>query len=348
MNNLSNLPPLLLLRRVMRAFPRAGRQCDLLRAARLEPDSGITWPDWCFLPMSAATAIVTQGRDLDFQRVSLAEAGWLYMLSPVLAWRVSQDIVRFDADVYSALTATPLADDAPDILFRQLPAWCMYIELEDDVYHGFFVHLEFDARTQEEELRLLFLPHDPDGIPMPHIIHLGYGSIKEGHAAFLRQSRHNFKDYPDAQEAFAKLEADLASTDKDVVAALSKTEKLVTDALSLTLYLCSTAPEWSGTAGECPSKPSAKKVKGGWRLFPPDQPRIWNVGTETGIKIRAARAAHSGGERQGTRPHIRRAHWHTYWTGRRVWKEGENPIPQSPKINWLAPIAVALKEDDNE
>ena len=52
-----------------------------------------------------------------------------------LAWRPTQDIIHFDPDVYAALTSTPPSDDLPDIIFKRLPAWCIYIDLYDEVFH---------------------------------------------------------------------------------------------------------------------------------------------------------------------------------------------------------------------
>jgi hypothetical protein len=39
------------------------------------------------------------------------------------------------------------------------------------------------------------------------------------------------------------------------------------------------------------------------------------------------------------RPHIRRAHWHSFWAG----KKGEQTI----RLKWLPPIAVNAKDSDH-
>ena len=333
---------------VLKNFPEAGRGADMLRATR-KKKGGPQWPEWCFLPMSGATAIITHGRDLSRQPATFAEFGMLPLLSAALAWRPTQDIVRFDADVYEALKKTPPADDAPDLLFRQLPAWCVYIELRDENYHGVFVHLEYDLRdgpeNGREELRLLFIPHDPADIPVPQVMHMGHGSIAEGLAQFLREAEKNLQHMAQASTLYETLKKSVEKNDLE--SSLRKFDDLTMTTISLVLYLCSAEPEWSPQEGglSSPSFAQPKKVKNGWRLFPPDKPRIWNVGMETGIKIRAAKSAASA-ERKGPRPHIRRAHWHTYWTGRKVWKEGETPVPQIPRAKWLPPIPVALEEDE--
>ncbi len=49
------------LRRFANLYPRAWRQVDLLREIRKDQGG---WPDWCFLPLAGAAAIVSGGRDL--------------------------------------------------------------------------------------------------------------------------------------------------------------------------------------------------------------------------------------------------------------------------------------------
>ncbi|GAB4989017.1 hypothetical protein MAHJHV58_16930 [Mycobacterium avium subsp. hominissuis] len=51
----------------------------------------------------------------------------------------------------------------------------------------------------------------------------------------------------------------------------------------------------------------------------------------------SAPAAHDGGG--PVRPHVRRAHWHTYWTG-------PKSAPQKPELRWLHPIVVRAEERD--
>ena len=128
---------------------------------------------------------------------------------------------------------------------------------------------------------------------------------------------------------------------------LTRCDDMVQHVLSLVLYLCSESPEWKSQDSPDPAPHYAepKKVKTGWRLFPPDRPRIWTVGEETGIRIRSG-LSRGEGAHTGKRPHIRRAHWHSYWTGRKVWKEGETPEPQKLMVKWLPPIPVAMQDEE--
>lgn len=334
--------PLLCLRALMERYPHAARRADIFRAENggRNPD----WPAWCFLPIRGVSAIITDGR---MMRMTLSQQADIFTLSATLAWRPSQDIVRFDETVYDALGKTPLADDVPDDIFLRLPAWCLYIELHHDVWDGVFVHLEFDLSRKRPELRLLFLSKMEYSAPfMPVILPLGYGSISEGFSAFRKESETGLKTMPENfQKFYTELEQDVLQ-DGDTAAELVKSDETVQHVLSLVLYLCSEKPEWKSQDSPDPAPHYAepKKVKTGWRLFPPDRPRIWTVGEETGIRIRSGHERGEGAH-TGKRPHIRRAHWHSYWTGRKVWKKGETPEPQKLVVKWLPPIPVAMQDE---
>ncbi len=73
--------------------------------------------------------------------------------------------------------------------------------------------------------------------------------------------------------------------------------------------------------------------------------RIWTVGERIGASIRKyhnEQAQQSKGEAIGThaspRPHMRRAHWHHFWTGP---KTGERKLI----LRWLPPIPVGVDEN---
>jgi hypothetical protein len=108
--------------------------------------------------------------------------------------------------------------------------------------------------------------------------------------------------------------------------------------LSMLLYICSDKPEIDNfrEPGTAPSRVTLKKVKKGFRFFVPSEQRIWVVGEKTGEAIR--KYATSGGHGKSKRPHLRRAHWHGYWRG----KKGR----QEFRPAWLSPITVNADWDE--
>jgi hypothetical protein len=111
--------------------------------------------------------------------------------------------------------------------------------------------------------------------------------------------------------------------------------------VSLVLYLCSQAAEIkeTGAGKREPTRPKPQKTKKGLRIFAPDQPSRWGVGYRLGAALRQALSEHKPSEPTGThaspRPHIRRAHLHSFWDGKK-----DQPDDRSVTLKWLPPIAV--------
>ena len=299
-------------------YPQAWKQVDIFRASRSKDVPA--WPDWCFLPLSAAYAIVSA--DHGVSRITdPAIIGDVARLGALATWRVTQGIYRIDPALFLRLWETPVSGDIPvDVLYR-LPEWCVYIETPDTDMHGFFAHLEWDIPHQRPELRLLL---DTEDTLSPIVLHLGKQSLHECIAQAVDQAKT-------CASTFGMLLPDKTTT---------MTTELVEPCISLLLYLCSQNSEINGKG--IPGNPKPKKTKNGWRIFPADQPKTWDVGVRLGAALRAAyqqqEIGSESGQGSGKRPHIRRAHWHTYWIG-----SGDE---KTATLKWLPPIAVKLDGEE--
>lgn len=303
-------------------YPNAWEQVDIFRADRGRglPD----WPQWCFLPMAAWYAIVSEGGQMPLNRVP--DVGRLAALG---TWRYSQGIYRFDPDIFSALYDTvPMGEIPVDVLFR-LPEWSVYIETHGtrfagDKLHGFFVHLEFDVITQRPELRLLL---DTEQQLMPIPLHIGKWTVTEAVDRALSET---------GKQAVKALGVTLPPAPSDQLA-----EELY-GLVSLVLYICSDEPEIDDEREPeaTPQRPHPKRTKKGWRLFPASRPRIWKVAEALGEKLRQQTASDPSGRKVA--PHLRRAHWHGFWSGPR---DGERRYG----YKFLPPMLVNPAEgDDND
>jgi len=302
-------------------YPDAWRLVDDMRA-----DRGIslpTWPEWCFIPLAGPYAIVSRGGALPLE---LAED--VARLGALAAWRVTQGIYRFDPDLYRALLATPIQGNIPVDIILRLPEWCVYIETPGymfgkDELHGFFAHLESDANDGRIELRLLLDMGDELDDLMPLPLHMT-GSVAESLTAM-------------AEEAERQARRLGMETPPEALGAVGQMAPYVAPLVSLVLYLCSAAAEYIGDRR--PSKPRPVKTKRGHRYFPPDQPTFWMTGFRIGAALRRAenqrQLSGEPSDRRSPRPHIRRAHWHTYWTG-------PKDRPQTPVLRWLHPTLVGV------
>ena len=295
-----------------RIFPTAWRLADEIRAGRGKQHAG--WPDWCFLPMGWWYMIICEC--LKTPQLSLDQALYISELAAVGAWP-TQDIYIFDQELFTSIAATPIDREIPtDLLFR-LPSWCVYIETScaaNDLL-GFFVHLEYDMNTGQPELR--YLLNCKNGTFFPLIFHIGPWSLMESmeKAAKSGLEKMGIQDY---KYIFSNMHE------------LSQT------VVNLTLYLCSQQPDIyyknSPLWKQAPPKP--EKTKKGFRIFPPKKPRILDVGRRMGEEIRQAKSKNSSliGTKKIQIPHIRRAHWHSYWCGPKLSSHIE--------LRWIAPTLV--------
>ncbi|MCK4165546.1 hypothetical protein HFK89_24705 [Ralstonia pseudosolanacearum] len=240
-----------------------------------------------------------------------------FLLTCLAAWRVTQGIYRFDSTLYDALRGTPIEGELPVDLLHRLPEWCVYLELFSFEIEGRSAQGVFAQVTAESDgnstLRLLFpLEAGP----------LSYAVVLRGTLAEALQ-------HTNEQTAKWKLPIHSEHDDANIAA--------IAHVISLLLYICSEAAD-IGDGAARPSMPAPTRTRKGLRYFPPDQSTTWDVGVRLGAALRNAyRDADGDGvgdERGRPRPHIRRAHWHTFLSGPRL----------SPKrtLRWLPPIPVNL------
>jgi hypothetical protein len=85
----------------------------------------------------------------------------------------------------------------------------------------------------------------------------------------------------------------------------------------------------------------------GIRNFQAPKIKPWEVGFRIGAEIRAfeernKEAAEHLGTGTAMRPHVRRAHWHSFWTGPR-----DQPQQRRKRVRWLPPTPVNVSHSDD-
>jgi hypothetical protein len=301
-------------------YPKAWKMSEMMRQDRGKklPD----WPQWCFMPLAGWYTIVSADAGVD--RLPSHLLGDVSRLAALGAWRYTQGVYRFHPEIYGALKTTTLKGELPSEIFTRLPEWCVYIEtpgmqLVGGAVFGFFIHLEHDAKDGRMELRFLM---DTEQALFPYIMHLGAWTVEEA-----------------VQRTAREIQKHRGVVSKGLPSIPRQAHEAIQPYLSLVVYLCSQEPEYKG--GRAPSLPRPKRTRKGWRLFPASHPRIWSVGHDTGEALsRARREGDKPPSSQATgrtrpEPHIRRAHWHGFWTGPR---DGERRF----EIRWLPPIPVNI------
>ncbi len=314
-----------------RTYDKVWKQVEALLAQRRQLGN---WPSWCFMPADVLETIV--GNGLPLQTVEQYRP--LPFLAAVAAWRWTKGIYRFDPSTFDALWNTPVTGEIPIDVLYCLPEWCVFIPTPDKTWHGsrlngFFAHLNQNRKMRRTELRLLLdisLPdgtYDAVGIP----IVLGRGGVAESLAYALQ-----FSTQPNP------LTKQLTEQER------AMEMKEVPSLVSLVLYLCSENAEirQSGGGDRRPAYPQPEKKKKGLRLYAADRPTHWEVGYRLGAALRRASTERGSaddptGSHARPRPHIRRAHWHSYWVGK--WND---PDARTVVLKWLPPIAVNVQDVD--
>jgi hypothetical protein len=314
---------------------------DKARAGRgRNGDAG--WPAWCYVPLAGTLEIANRYGELEATEYS--EVGVIGALS---AWRLTKGLYQFDPTLLKALWETPIKSDAdlPADVFYRLPEWCVYIttpgyRMDDGTsLLGFFAHLdyEWDGRAQ---LRVYL----DTGIAGRDLVSIGMYLM---HREVSRCIDAAFED----AKIQAALHRDRQRLGEEIERARSISESVLPSVLSLLAYLSIAIQsreirDSSGT-DRLPRRPQGVRVKKGLRIFAPERPSVWSVGYRIGPALRAAleksaaekrRGGFTVEDRRSPHGHIRRAHWHTYWTG--PWRE---PEKQEALVKWLPPLPINLE-----
>lgn len=310
------------LSRITRQFPKFWQHFERMRELRGRslPD----WPSWCYCPLAGAYSVVRTGWGL-----TPYEASLIGQVGCLAAWRPTRGIYRFDPDFAQELLATPFEGDLPIELLYRLPEWCVYITISDSEapsvvlpMRGFFAYLEHDANDGHGELRLYVDVNERELLPLG--LDLIEGGLQASIASFIGEA---------TRRAALAGWTSVRMSDFQV----HRLEQYAAPLLSLLLYLCAEEPDYGGR--ESPRHPRSRR-----RVTGAQGTTEWNVGFRIGHCMRNQQVASpptadglppEEGEPQSThaspRPHIRRAHWHTYRTG---------PGRQELKLKWLSPMLV--------
>lgn len=309
-------------------YPDAWRTAEAFRQGKGK-DGLPDWPEWCYCPMGGWSEIIRN--DLQVDNVNLIYNTDIARLAALGAWRYTQSIYRINEDLFQGLIETAPKGNLPVSVLMRIPEWCVYIETpglkhNDVELHGFFAHLEWNTKTESAELRLLL---DKANGFYVFILHMGNWTIMEASGKAVQKSR---------EIALSKGEHELASLLSDEYIATQTVQ--IYPLISLLLYVCSDGVEYR--ASNKPANPQPKRTRRyGWKLFPAAHPRVWNLGDKTGEQLKRNVAEwERSTEHKGVRPHMRRAHWHTFYAGPR-------DQDREVRVKWIVQLMIAGGDDDD-
>lgn len=323
------------------AYPGLWRELVLRRERHTRGPA--TCPEWCWCPTDDVTDIVV-GRIRGIQRhgrLGIEAIPWGLVTPAVLAalgrWRLGKAILRFDDELAGALDDTTGLETAPLQSLTRLPAWAVYV-VDDFEWRpggrvrGWFASATYSPTTRCSELELLFDIVDEDGHgfqlirlnlaaaslddAIRHVVTETVAAMPDDLVATLRHTRHSLADV---------LTAEVSGALRHCVSRL--------------LYITSETPDLSAPDGKVLAPATPGHGRKPWVAA--DRVREWGVGYRIGSRLRSARtrAEHGDGTTGRTmRPHVRRAHWHTYRVG---------PGRTQRRVIWMAPFLVGAADDDH-
>lgn len=340
-NSAEQFPPVKWMHELNKEFPNASA---IIKKEFFENDRiielkdrgmKIKTPDWCYIPtvVPCKSSSINKPRQFESMEEMYAYANRIMTVSSMCTWNATKGIYRFDKEIYDSLIKQKLDGDIPCECLYHLPEWAVYVEtpygivFEKKKVIGFIAHLDYNLVTSEKgkETDLQFVTFlEGEKEPRAYGLPIGFGTIENA----VDEVRNI--DKKAAENSNVRIEYNSTN---------SECKDAITSMIQLLLYLCSEEPDMDSIQHPKYRKSISGTVNG------PREPRTWDVGVHISTTIRKYREQEKSEyteecshTHQSPRPHMRSAHWHTYWTGPKTEK-------QIPVIKWLPPIPVNMNFD---
>ena len=319
-----------------RQYPGLWKNIDKVRA--LHEKNLKDWPKSCFIPTCFTKTIMNRffiaHTNRHREQKVMAETA---RISALAAWRVTQGIYCFDADVYESVLSTPIDGGFPLDVLHRLPEWCVYIETQNLLFmgekvYGAWIYIDYVAACNMSYLRMLI-------------------DTKSQLPIGLQLTREPIHEQLKKMSAQSVVEG---GVDVHYIPGFtSSIVSLLTTLVSLALFLCTQAAAVGGDAHRPASAAPQRRQAGALRPLAPSSVTTWEVGVRMGAALRQARqrtAASEGvgenGPQNAPRGHIRRAHWHHAVSGPRKSPDGTvlSTAQRQLKVRWQPPLAINVHD----
>lgn len=351
------------MRQLKKSFPTIDQRLDALLADRRRglPENSFLapyWPDTEEMPNHAAAVIALglmqeqsiinpMAKSFDELLRQKTEMGEMWLESEQIMayqlWRTSKQILKFDPDLAIELRDQDLDDCLPGAVFDFLPYKMMYIEcpitrknsggsIESIGMWVFKTTLFYDGRASGERcLMIMYLDATGEMTELP--ISLEFQTIS-GIVEDL--AAHDLESWKEFRRRGYEIDGATGNDlqDKEIIA--SRVHGQLKQILNLIIYICAQNADLNIVYRPNPTiKPNPKKAN------KRSEATITEVGMRIGGALRSARSRFQ--EAQGQpgvghkAPHVRRSHWHHFWTGPR---DGDRRLI----VKWLNDTLVNADE----
>jgi len=297
------LKPISAVTHVSKTFPKIWTYIEKTAAVRFGKYKHRT-PDDVFLPVCEYAAILQR-----YYGMSEEEATILFTsaaaLTAVCAWNYTRQVYQINPDIAEELLKTPFDSNIPVQVLSNFPNFSIYIDIKltcDDInISGVWVCM-VTSNVDMASKSLLFVVDvmddkysdlEPMVIPLKENVNiheaiaLAYDEMKAG-----GPEAPAFCCIPDAHN------------------------RLLSKLINVVLYICSTNCDVIDKSPSVMINPFGKKWKksGKFQLLPAMRHKYFSVGDNFSKQIQESQRE-AKASTNPIRPHVRRAHWHGFWTG---------------------------------
>lgn len=311
--------PLKMVTEFEQKFPGCYQICDdLIKKARGDSD---IW-EKVYIPISASNAVMG---------IIYGDMTKGTILHALYSWRQAKQIFVFEKNLCEEILKTEQAEKVPLEALESIPYYAFYINFEyldidiGKIFSGFFV--TFEEEERERELRITAITSLGEVVPF-------YLPLKKD---------KTISDSLSESRGAKKMEK-ILRVDFNV----KNLSDIILKFLSLIVYICCK----NADIAENPEQRAYRRSYTSTNLIKdiPREIQILDVGCRLWEKLRRTiyanpkEAVKKGGEfddknQKRKRPHIRSAHYHHFWTGKRGTPE------RKLVVKWIPPIAVNLEPE---
>lgn len=250
-----------------------------------------------------------------------------HRISTLAAWRDSKEVFVVDPDTEAALLETEYDGTIPTDVLMRLPFYCFYVQTNsvrvlDEKIDGFFVCLDTMDKADDYCLRIMTTKGGKFFYYI--LLCLSEPTIEKSIDRILKGAFEYCEDRNEAERLSHLFKEEVSGVTRNIIQIL--------------LYILSANSDVNENKKKEVRRPGVVKDKA-------TEIRVWDVGTRVGAAFRKTKKGGSTqsnsrdhGETVGIkkRPHIRRAHWHHFWTGKRDSDE------RKLIVKWVPPTAINI------
>lgn len=255
------------------------------------------------------------------------------VIACVAAWNNNKQIYKFNSDLAKMLSSQELDGDLPIDTLKNVPYKCFYIQTDiiksnhnSDItcYDGFFVYFDRNEYCDDDlELRMLIISKERQRqILVP--VHLISGKT-------LTES---------LKTTYKEVGCDYKPDDMTMKEAVNEFMPMVNTMVQMILYLCAENKdviENKRIEFNKRDTNTKKKKKNKQYTQKKENVKEWNVGSVVSREFRRSiyipkDSEHGTGTGSKKSPHMRKAHWHHFWTG-----TGDN---KRLVVKWISPMYI--------